>query len=107
MFKACYASEMRAIDRAAEQTGAIPGIILMENAAIACVNELKKTFDINNKSVAVFCGKGNNGGDGLAIARHLYNMGLNVNIFLVASSDFKGDAAVNFDIVKNMEKCCL
>jgi NAD(P)H-hydrate epimerase len=103
MFKACYASEMRSIDSAAEQTGKIPSIILMENAAIACVNELKKTFDIKNKSVAVFCGKGNNGGDGLSIARHLYNMGVNVNIFLVASSDFQGDAAVNFDIVKNMD----
>ena len=103
MFKACYASEMRAVDRAAEEVGGIPGIILMENAAIACVNELKKTFDIRNKSVAVFCGKGNNGGDGLAIARHLYNMGVNVNIFLTASNAFTSDAAVNFDIVKNMD----
>ncbi len=93
---------MREIDRAATEKGAVPSIILMENAAIACVNELKKDFDIEKKSVAVFCGKGNNGGDGLAIARHLYNSGVDVSIFLVNGSEFQGDAAINFDIVKNM-----
>lgn len=104
MFKACDASQMRALDRAAAEKGGIPGIILMENAALACVAELKKTFsDLTGKSVAVFCGHGNNGGDGLAIARHLHNMGVNVNVFLTSPGEFNGDAAVNFDIVKNMD----
>lgn len=103
MFKACYAREMRAVDRAAEELGALPGIILMENAALACVNELKKDFDITKKSIAIFCGKGNNGGDGLAIARHLYNAGANVTVFLVCGNEFKGDAKINFDIARNMD----
>ena len=68
MFKACYAEEMRSLDRAAVDLGGIPSIILMENAAIACVRELEKDFDLKTKSVVIFCGSGNNGGDGLAIA---------------------------------------
>lgn len=102
MYKACYAEEMRAVDRAATELGYVPGIILMENAALACVNELKKSFDLTKKSVAVFCGKGNNGGDGLAIARHLCNMGVRVNIFLVSGNSYKGDAKINYDIVTGM-----
>ena len=88
MFKACYAEEMRNLDRAATQTGRIPSILLMENAALACINELKKDFELPKCKVAVFCGKGNNGGDGLAIARHLYNAGTKVNIYLVSGNDF-------------------
>lgn len=103
MFKACYAEEMRAVDRAASEKGNIPGIILMENAAIACVNELKKDPCLVNKRVAVFCGKGNNGGDGLAIARHLFNAGVNVCIYLVSGRGFGGDARTNYDIVSNMD----
>ncbi len=103
MYKACYAEQMRALDRAAAETDGIPSIILMENAAIACVNELKKDFDLKRKTIAVFCGKGNNGGDGLAIARHLFNMGVDVTVFLVSGNAFSGDAKINFDIVNNMD----
>lgn len=103
MYKACYAAEMHAVDAAASELGAIPGIILMENAALACVNEIRKEVDIKSKSFAIFCGKGNNGGDGLAIARHLSNEGASVSVFLVNGSDFKGDAKINFDIANNMD----
>lgn len=102
MFKACYAEEMRAVDRAAAETGGIPGIVLMENAALACVRELCADFDMKHKTAAIFCGHGNNGGDGLAIARHLYNLGTDVTVFLVSGTEFKGDARINYDIVKNM-----
>ena len=103
MFKACYAEEMRNLDRAATEIGMIPSILLMENAALACINELKKDFQLNKCKVAIFCGKGNNGGDGLAIARHLYNMGVKVNIYLVSGNEFSGDAGINYDIVKTMD----
>ncbi len=103
MFKACYAQQMRSVDRAATEIGFVPSIVLMENAAIACVNELKKDFDLTGKSVAVFCGKGNNGGDGLAIARHLYNMGVDTGVFLVNGNSYTGDAKINFDIVSGMD----
>ena len=103
MFKACYAEEMREIDRAASETGGIPSIVLMENAAIACVKELNRDFDMRCKTVAVFCGKGNNGGDGLAIARHLSMAGVKVYIYLVSGNDYKGDAKINYDIVSGMD----
>lgn len=103
MYKACYAEEMRNIDRAATELGKIPSIILMENAAIACVDELKKKFDIKRAKAAIFCGKGNNGGDGLAIARHLHNFGTDVTVYLVTGSDFSGDAAINYEIVKALD----
>ena len=61
--KACYAQEMRDIDRAATEKGGVPSIVLMENAVIACVSELKKDFGcLKGKRAAIFCGKGNNGG---------------------------------------------
>lgn len=103
MYKVCYAEQMRNIDRAAEEIASIPSIVLMENAAIACVEELKKDFELSKRTVAVFCGKGNNGGDGLAIARHLYNLGVKVKIYLVSGNDFSGDAKINYDIVNSMD----
>ncbi len=101
--KACYAHEMREVDRAASELGGIPSIVLMENAAIACVRELERDFkDLKNKRIAIFCGKGNNGGDGFTIARHLYNMGVNVSVQLVCGDEFTGDAEINFDIISKM-----
>ena len=98
--KVCTASQMRNIDRMAEELGSIPSIVLMENAAIACVEEILKIESL--KSVAVFCGKGNNGGDGLAIARHLYNRGIETYVYLVCGAEFLGDALINFEITSKL-----
>lgn len=95
--KVCTAEQMRKADRAAVDTGGIPSIVLMENAAIACVREIEK---LKPKKVGIFCGKGNNGGDGLAIARHLFNKGYDAEVFLVCGSDFSGDASINYDIAE-------
>ena len=101
--KACFASEMRAVDKAAEEIGGIPSIVLMENAAAECVKALSEDFsDLKNKRIAVFCGKGNNGGDGFAIARRLYQLGAETAVYLVCGNEFKGDAKINFDIIKKM-----
>ena len=74
------AEEMRAADRAAIEDFGIPGEVLMENAARACVERL---LDLRARrapqcSVLCLCGPGNNGGDGLAIARTLWNLGIDV-----------------------------
>ena len=51
--KACFASEMRGVDKAASEIGGIPSIVLMENAAMACVEELKNDFaNLSEKSVS-------------------------------------------------------
>lgn len=101
--KAYFAEQMRTIDRTAEEKGGIPGIVLMENAAAACVRELEKLPGLNKKSVAVFCGKGNNGGDGFAVARRLFNSGIDVSVFLVCGTDFSGDAKTNYDIIRKTD----
>lgn len=98
-----YSEEMRFIDRIAMEKYKIPGIVLMENAAIACVKEIEKLYkDFMCPNVGIFCGRGNNGGDGFAIARHLYNKGYNVTVFLVAGDNILGDALINFEIINEM-----
>lgn len=98
-----YSEEMRSIDRIAMEKYKIPGIVLMENAAIACVKEIEKLYkDFVCPNVGIFCGKGNNGGDGFAIARHLHNKGYNVTVFLTAGDNILGDAFINFEILSEM-----
>ena len=66
---------MQAIDQLTIEEYGVSGLTLMENAGQGVVAALKKRFDnLSNKRVIVFCGKGNNGGDGFVIARHLFNL---------------------------------
>ncbi len=66
--------EIREIDRKAIEEYEIPGIILMENAGRNVVEEVLKMISGTDKArVAIFCRKGNNGGDGFVIVRHVYN----------------------------------
>jgi hydroxyethylthiazole kinase-like uncharacterized protein yjeF len=95
---------VRRLDRLAVQEFGIPSIVLMENAArhVADV-ALDGLESIETPKVLIVCGPGNNGGDGLAAARHLHNAGLRVTIFLCASPiQYTGDARTNLDIVKHM-----
>ena len=82
----------------------IPGVVLMENAAKNCTDVVLKHFpDEIKKGVCIFCGVGNNGGDGFVIARQLFNQGVAVQIILCGDSGkIKGDAKINFDICQNM-----
>jgi len=97
--KAVSCEQMRRIDAAAINIG-IPGIVLMENAAISVVN---KVMEYSPDSVLVMCGKGQNGGDGFAVARHLVNKGKSVNVVMLCSdADIKGDAKVNLEAIRNM-----
>lgn len=81
--------EAREADKRAMETFGIPGILLMENAALAVVREVKEYAVF-----AVVCSHGSNGGDGLAIARHLCILGKDVRVYIVGdprkgSEDFK------------------
>jgi ADP-dependent NAD(P)H-hydrate dehydratase / NAD(P)H-hydrate epimerase len=98
------AEEMRRADAAAIQTLKIPGIVLMENAGRAFVDCLiEHVGQVLARSVHVICGKGNNGGDGFVIARHLVNRGANVNVVLLSKrEEVKGDAKTNLDAVLGM-----
>lgn len=97
--KVLTAAEMREVDRRTIEAG-IPGIVLMENAAHRVVEAMAERFaPLDEQRIAVLCGKGNNGGDGLAIARQLRMRfrpaALDVVLF-AAPEDLKGDAASNY-----------
>lgn len=96
--------QMNEIDSIAINRFGIPGIVLMENAALKVVDEIAKSLGIiRDKSIVVFAGKGNNGGDALAAARHLFNKGAKLYLFITADkSSIMGDARINLDIVEKM-----
>lgn len=101
--KIVTAEEMRNIDQQTIQNIGIPGIVLMENAGLGVVNAIDKKYAKSLSRVSIFVGKGNNGGDGLVVARHLVNMGYNVQTYVMAEANaFTGDALINLQIAKNM-----
>ncbi|MHB8155870.1 MAG: NAD(P)H-hydrate dehydratase [Desulfocucumaceae bacterium] len=102
--KAVTAKEMREIDRKAINDFKIPGIVLMENAGRRVVEAaVDKLGTVQGRTVTVFAGKGNNGGDGLVAARHLLNMGADVKVLLLESpGGIAGDAAVNLEIWRRL-----
>jgi len=99
--KALTAAEMREVDRLTTERHGIPGLQLMENAGKHIADAVRLCLDGNaNKRVAILCGKGNNGGDGLVAARHLKDVKSGVEfapfVFLFgAPDDLRGDAAEN------------
>jgi NAD(P)H-hydrate epimerase len=96
--------EVRAFDAWAINTLGIPGVVLMENAGRSCAEFIKKELaGIANPKVCIFCGTGNNGGDGYVIARHLLNSGFEVVVVLCGDRNkVKGDAKTNLDILEKM-----
>ena len=102
--KVVTTAEMREIDRRCTAEYGIPSLLLMENAGLGTVREMERAFPgLRRRRVAVLCGKGNNGGDGFVIARHLANRGVPTEICLLArGEDLQGDAAVNHQIAVRM-----
>jgi NAD(P)H-hydrate epimerase len=92
--------EARALDRRAIEECGIPGAVLMENAGRGMA-DLLRTLSIHG-TVVICCGPGNNGGDGLVMARHLDNAGIRVRVLLFAPPEkLTGDAALNYRILCN------
>jgi NAD(P)H-hydrate epimerase len=90
--------EVRAIDRRAIEEFGVPGVVLMENAGRGAA-ELLISLGVPGL-VTICCGKGNNGGDGFVIARHLDNRGVPVRVFLFAKpEELTGDALINYRII--------
>jgi NAD(P)H-hydrate epimerase len=96
--------EVRAFDTWAINTVGIPGVVLMENAGRSCAKLIKEELaGVANPKVCIFCGTGNNGGDGYVIARHLLNSGFRVAVVLCGDGEkIKGDAKKNLDILEGM-----
>jgi NAD(P)H-hydrate epimerase len=96
--------EVRAFDNWAINTLGIRGVVLMENAGRSCAELIKdKLVGIARPNVCIFCGTGNNGGDGYVIARHLLNSGFEVIVVVCGDRNkIKGDAKTNLDILMRM-----
>jgi len=90
------AEEMRAVDRATSERFGVPSLTLMENAG-AAVADYVLSHHAAARRIVVFCGKGNNGGDGFVAARRLHEQGKKVQVILLADpGELKGDAAAMF-----------
>lgn len=101
--RALTVRRLRRLDRAAVRRYGIPALLLMENAAAACREEILKRYPRAKKTVIV-CGKGNNGGDGFALARQLRGAGLAVIVaYFGAPGRTSPDALVNFRIVRKLK----
>ncbi|MBI2457162.1 MAG: NAD(P)H-hydrate dehydratase [candidate division NC10 bacterium] len=111
------AKEMQELDRRATAEYGIPSLLLMENAGVETVREMLTAFPALLRSremltafpallrsrVVILCGRGNNGGDGCVVARHLLNRGARVETFLLARPrDVTGDARVNLEILEKL-----
>lgn len=94
----------RTIDRLAVADFAIPSMVLMENAARHASDVVLELVEaIDHPVIVIVCGPGNNGGDGLAMARHLVNAGCEVSCVLThAEAAYRGDAAAQLEIVRRM-----
>ncbi|MEM8996863.1 MAG: NAD(P)H-hydrate dehydratase, partial [Acidobacteriota bacterium] len=91
-------AEMAAVDRRAIDELGIPGAVLMEHAALGCVDAIGERFPRATR-VAIYCGPGNNGGDGYAMARLLDARGYGVDVFRVGKRP-GGDALLQLEILE-------
>jgi NAD(P)H-hydrate epimerase len=107
MIRPISIQQAQAFDKQAQEKLGIPSIILMENAGRSVAEEAMKmrlaTGDRRQATIAIVCGTGNNGGDGLVAARHLINAGMRVNVYLVGpKSKLKNDPRINLNILLKM-----
>lgn len=102
--KLVTAEEIQELDRQASEAYGIPSIVLMENAGLRIFDEARRILEnLPGKRVLIFAGKGNNGGDGFVVARHLLNAGAEVKVFLLAGfEDIQGDARTNLTTLQKI-----
>ena len=100
--KVVTAAEMRQIDQDTIEGIGIPGIVLMETAGNAIVRAITHHYPTSHR-IGILVGKGNNGGDGLVIARQLAHAGRDVHLFLVSPPEsFTGEAKINLQIARKL-----
>ncbi len=102
--KVARVAEMRKLDQRAIEEFGIPEEILMENAGMAAYFVISEELGgVRDKRFTIFCGAGNNGGDGLAAARMIHSNGGDVRVLLMGKKDkMKGSARQNLDIISRM-----
>src|SRR5258707_13913147 len=95
------AAQMREADRFTIEDIGIPSLVLMENAGRQVVAAIEAAYEARlNGRVAVLCGRGNNGGDGLLVARTLLQRGIDAAGFLIGPlSEGRGDAPEDLEVL--------
>lgn len=94
---------MAQYDRYAIEKWGIPSTVLMENAGRGTYRLLKDLYLFDKSRIVIFCGRGNNGGDGFVIARYAIRDGYNVKVFLLGAKDaLKGDAGINMRLFESL-----
>jgi len=102
------AQRIKEIDEIAISKYRIPSLILMENAGRGIADKVfecirSKVYSRIKPIVVIFCGKGNNGGDGMVCARYLFNRGVDVRTYIIGgNSSLKGDPAIHHRILQKM-----
>jgi NAD(P)H-hydrate epimerase len=91
-------NEIRKLDELAQLRFSIPGILLMEHASLGLAQHIFLLSQDINQKIFILCGKGNNGGDGFATARHLHNHGHRPEVLLMGK---KGDLKESSDAYTN------
>lgn len=100
--KVLTAAQMREVDRLTTERFGVPSMLLMENAAARTVEEVERKYgSVASKRVLILCGRGNNGGDGAAIARQLTIKRARVDVLLLCRvQDTQGDAKSYFEVIR-------
>lgn len=99
--------EMQQYDKNTVKQFQIPELLLMEQASLAATEEIIGMFPAKKEQVLVLAGKGNNGGDAMAVARLLFQRGYSVTVCIITDKeicrdDFSTSAVIQYDILKNM-----
>ncbi|HNU73226.1 MAG TPA: NAD(P)H-hydrate dehydratase [Deltaproteobacteria bacterium] len=101
--KVSSVGEMRAMDRSAVETYGIAELLLMENAGLAACTVLERELGIRGRTFLIFCGGGNNGGDGFVAARKILSAGGTPEVFILGDpGKYRGAARTNFDILNRL-----
>lgn len=101
----CYTrDEVRFLDKSAVNALGIEESILMENAGRSVAEEVIKAYKKMRKPVIVFCGRGNNGADGLVCARHLLTKGIDTRVFFVDPGEGSPLHKIQKNILENMKR---
>lgn len=99
--------EMQKYDNNTIQHFNVPGLLLMEQAALASTEEIVHLFPSEKENILILAGMGNNGGDAMAVARLLSQKGYRVTVFVISNrpvkvSNFSESAKVQYEILKKM-----
>jgi len=95
--------EMQKMDKEAIEKYGISDELLMENAGLATYQVIAKNFKINNSHFLIFCGVGNNGGDGLVVARKLFSNGANIKLCILGNPEkYKNASLKNWQIIQKL-----